>query len=44
MTGRKKAIGAMVCVKHKGMKEMWCLATNFTEASASDIINLYACS
>jgi hypothetical protein len=42
VTGRKKPVGAVVCVKRKGMKDTWCLATSFDEAKASEIINLYA--
>lgn len=42
VTGRGKAVGAVVCVRRKGMKEMWCLATSYSEASATDVINLYA--
>jgi hypothetical protein len=42
VTGRQKPVGAVVCVKRKGMKEKWCLATSFGEAKASEVINLYA--
>ena len=42
VTGLEKEVGAVVTVRRKGMKENWCLATSFTEASASEIINLYA--
>lgn len=41
VTGRKKAVGAVVCVQRKGMKDKWCLATSFNEAKASEIIELY---
>ncbi len=42
VTGREKAVGAVVCVQRKGMKEKWCLATSFQGAKASEVINLYA--
>jgi hypothetical protein len=42
VTGHQKPVGAVVCVRRKGMKENWCLATNFAEAKASEIISLYA--
>ena len=42
VTGRKKPVGAVVCVKRKGMKEKWCLATSFDEAKSSELIDLYA--
>lgn len=42
VTGRKQPIGAVVCVKRKGMKDKWCLATSYSEAKASEVINLYA--
>ena len=41
VTGRKKAVGAVVCVQRKGMKDKWCLATSFQEAKASEVIILY---
>lgn len=42
VTGRQKPVGAVVCVKRKGMRDKWCLATSFDEAKATEIINLYA--
>lgn len=42
VTGRKTPVGSVVCVRRKGMKDTWCLATSFTEAKASEIIDLYA--
>lgn len=42
VTGQQKPVGAVVCVRRKGMKENWCLATSFLEATASEVINLYA--
>jgi Transposase DDE domain len=35
-------VGAVVCVKKKGMKEPWCLATSHEDLSASQIIRLYS--
>lgn len=34
-------VGAVVCVKQKGMKEPWCLATSHEELSAAQVIRLY---
>lgn len=42
VTGRQKPVGAVVCVRRKGMKESWCLATSYGEAKASEIIHLYS--
>lgn len=41
VTGAETAVGAVVCVKAKRMKEPWCLATNRTDAAA-DIVKLYS--
>jgi hypothetical protein len=38
-TGRE--IGAVVCVKAKGMRESWCLATSYDDRAASEIVQLY---
>jgi hypothetical protein len=35
-------VGAVVCVKKKGMKEPWCLATSHQELSAAQVIRLYS--
>lgn len=35
-------VGAVVCVKDKGMKEAWCLVTSSSEVKARSTINLYA--
>jgi hypothetical protein len=35
-------VGAVVCVKKKGMKEPWCLATSHADLSAAQIIRLYS--
>lgn len=40
VTGAESAVGAVVCVKAKRMKEAWCLATN-RDDSAADIVRLY---
>jgi hypothetical protein len=40
VTGAESAVGAVVCVKAKRMKEAWCLATNRPD-SAAEIIKLY---
>jgi hypothetical protein len=34
-------VPAVVCMKAAGMKEAWCLATNRTDLSASDVVKLY---
>lgn len=34
-------VGAVGCVKKKGMKEPWCLATSHADLSATQIIRLY---
>jgi len=38
----KQRVGAVVCVKAKGMKEAWHLAASNAEATARAIINLYS--
>ena len=35
-------VPAVVCVKRKGMKEPWCLATSLKEAAAAFVVGLYA--
>ncbi len=35
-------VGAVVCVKRKGMKESWCLATRFHESTAQEVMDVYA--
>jgi hypothetical protein len=35
-------VGAVVCVKKKGMKEPWCLATSLHLASAAEVVALYS--
>ncbi|QDE66331.1 hypothetical protein BHS05_04625 [Myxococcus xanthus] len=34
VTAAGAQVGAVVCVKRKGMKEEWCLATSFDQAPA----------
>jgi hypothetical protein len=35
-------VGAVVCVKKKGMKEPWCLATSLEQASGAEVVALYS--
>lgn len=35
-------VGTVVCVRAKGMKEAWCLASSATDKPARELINLYA--
>lgn len=42
VTAAARPVGAVVCVHAKAMKEPWCLATSKTEATAREIVNLYA--
>jgi hypothetical protein len=41
VTNKKTQVGAVVVVKASGMKDIWCLATNHGEQSASAIVKLY---
>jgi len=41
VTSRRREVGAVVCVKVKGMKEPWCLATSFTDTPGAQIVKLY---
>lgn len=41
VTGRPMPVPAVVCVKAKGMKDAWCLATSLAEKAASEIVKLY---
>lgn len=41
VTGRKTPIPAVVCVKAKGMKDAWCLATSQKEKTAAEVVKLY---
>jgi hypothetical protein len=42
VTGLNYAVGTVVCVHAKGMKEPWCLVTNTTDKPARELISLYA--
>lgn len=41
VTAKGKQVGAVVCVKKKGMKEAWCLATSEAEAGGARVVALY---
>ena len=41
VTSARSEVGAVVCVKSAGMAQAWCLATNRTDLSASEIVELY---
>lgn len=41
VTKKASPIAAVVCVKAKGMKEAWCLATSRKDLSAQEIVKLY---
>ena len=42
VTAEGHKVGAVVCVKAKGMKEPWCLASSHADKTTREIINLYA--
>jgi hypothetical protein len=42
ITADEARVAAVVCVKKKGMKEPWCLATSLGEASGAEVVALYA--
>jgi hypothetical protein len=42
VTKAGRELGAVVCLKAKGMKEAWHLATSHNERSAAEIVNLYS--
>jgi hypothetical protein len=42
VTADECQIGAVVCVKKKGMKEPWCLATSLKDASGAEVVALYS--
>ncbi|WNG20954.1 IS4 family transposase [Cystobacter fuscus] len=42
VTQDEASVGAVVCVKKKGMEEAWCLATSLKEATAAFVVGLYA--
>jgi hypothetical protein len=41
VTAQGRQVGAMVCVKAKGMKQAWCLAASDPDAKAAVLINHY---
>ena len=41
VTADRTHVGAVVCMKAAGMKEAWCLATNRTDLSPTQIVELY---
>jgi hypothetical protein len=41
VTEHRMPVPAVVCVKAKGMKEGWCLATSLKEATADEVVKLY---
>ena len=42
VTAAEHPVGAVVCVKAKGMEEPWCLATSLGGATAREIVDAYA--
>jgi hypothetical protein len=42
VTAERYAVGTVVCVQAKDMKEPWCLASNRTDVDAKSLIKLYA--
>lgn len=42
VTAERYAVGTVVCVQAKGMKEPWCLAASSSDAAARRLIDLYA--
>jgi len=42
VTAERYAVGTVVCVQAKGMKEPWCLAASSLDADAKGLIKLYA--
>jgi hypothetical protein len=41
VTADRAKVGAVVCVKSAGMTQAWCLATNRTDLSATEVVELY---
>ncbi len=41
VTADKTPVPAVACIKAKGMKEAWCLATSRTDLSGTDVVKLY---
>lgn len=42
VTGQGYEVPLLVCVKHKGMKQAWCIAASNPDLSASELIRWYA--
>ena len=42
VTKAGRELGAVVCVKAKGMKDAWCLATSHGDKTAAEVVKLYA--
>jgi hypothetical protein len=42
VTAKGQQVGAVICVRAKGMKEPWCLAASQREATAATLVNHYA--
>ena len=42
VTKADRELGAVVCLKAKGMKEAWHLATSYDDKPAADIVKLYS--
>jgi hypothetical protein len=42
VTADRTQVSAVVCVKKKGMKEPWCLATSLEQASSAEVATLYS--
>ena len=41
VTAAMRPVNAVVCVRRKGMKEAWCLATSFEEGTAQEVMDVY---
>jgi hypothetical protein len=41
VTADETEVAAVVCLKKKGMKDAWCLATNLVDASGTEVVALY---
>jgi hypothetical protein len=42
VTAERQPVGTVVCVRDAGMKDAWCLAAGSRDATARELINLYA--
>ena len=41
VTSSRREVGAVVCVKARGMKEPWCLATSLVDCTGAEVVKLY---